>query len=103
MSVVTAERGGTIRESLAIGKAYAEARKHHGESQLLDAMVASPPALDPARAGMGGKPSAIASRPPSRRSGRRSAVPADRRGCSGANGAGSTNSGAAIGSAASDR
>lgn len=56
MSVVTAERGGTIRESLAIGKAYAEARKHHGESQLLDAMVASPPALDPARAGMGGKP-----------------------------------------------
>ena len=48
MRVVTAERGGTIRESIALGKTYAEARKEHGDSELLDAVVASPPALDPA-------------------------------------------------------
>ena len=46
MRVVTAGRGGTIRESLAIGQVYAEARKGQGESELLDEMVASPPALD---------------------------------------------------------
>ena len=49
MSVVAAERGGTIRESLAIGKAYAAARQQHGESALLDEIVSSPPALDPNR------------------------------------------------------
>ena len=48
MQVVAAERGGTIRESLAFGRTYAEARKHHGESPLLDELVASPPAIDPA-------------------------------------------------------
>ena len=47
MSVVAAERGGTIRESLAIGKAYAAARQDHGESPLLDEIASSPPALDP--------------------------------------------------------
>jgi hypothetical protein len=55
MRVVTAGRGGTIRESLAMAKVYAEARKSHGQSELLDALVASPPALDPQRIqGMGG-------------------------------------------------
>ena len=49
MRVVAAERGGTIRESLAIGKAYAAARQQHGESALLDEIVSSPPALDPGR------------------------------------------------------
>jgi hypothetical protein len=49
MSVVTAERGGTFKESLAVGRTYAEARQHHGESALLDELVASPPALDPAK------------------------------------------------------
>lgn len=47
LSVVAAERGGTIRESLAIGKAYAAARQQHGENPLLDEIVSSPPALDP--------------------------------------------------------
>jgi len=46
MRVVTAARGGTIRESLAIAKVYAEARRHHGESELLDTLVSSPPAVD---------------------------------------------------------
>ena len=49
MSVVTAERGGTLKESLAVGRTYAEARQRHAESPLLDALVASPPAMDPAR------------------------------------------------------
>jgi hypothetical protein len=49
MRVITAHRGGTIRESLAMGQVYAEARRRHGESELLDALVSSPPALDQER------------------------------------------------------
>jgi hypothetical protein len=49
MRVVTARRGGTIRESLAIGQTYARARRQHGESDLLDDLVSSPPAMDPSR------------------------------------------------------
>jgi len=47
MRVVTAARGGTIRESLAMGQTYAKARQEHGESELLDEIVSSPPAIDP--------------------------------------------------------
>ena len=47
MGVLRAGRGGTIRESLAMGKVYAEARRQAGDSELLDALVASPPAFDP--------------------------------------------------------
>jgi hypothetical protein len=49
LRVVAADRGGTIRESLAIGKVYSEARRAQGESHLLDELVASPPAVDPQR------------------------------------------------------
>jgi hypothetical protein len=49
LRVVAAERGGTIRESLAIGKVYAAARQEHGDSELLDQLVATPPAVDPQR------------------------------------------------------
>ena len=35
MIVLAAERGGTFRETVAIAKAYVEARKHHGESEIL--------------------------------------------------------------------
>ena len=49
MRVVAASRGGTIRESLAVGQTYAEARKQHGDSELLDDLVASPPAMDQER------------------------------------------------------
>src|SRR3954470_19935081 len=49
MAVVTAERGGTLRESVAVARAYTDARQHQGESALLDEIVASPPAIDPAR------------------------------------------------------
>lgn len=54
MRVVTAGRGGTIRESMAMGKVYAAARQEQGDSELLDALVASPPAMDPARVGSSG-------------------------------------------------
>ena len=46
MIVITAGRGGTIRETLAIGKAYAEARQQHGRSELLDDIVAAKPEID---------------------------------------------------------
>jgi len=49
MRVITADRGGTIRESLAMGQVYAQARQQQGASELLDELVASPPAVDPAK------------------------------------------------------
>lgn len=55
MRVIHADHGGTIRESLAMGRVYQEARDRHGASQLLDEIVASPPALDPERLGVGGQ------------------------------------------------
>jgi hypothetical protein len=54
MRVVGAGRGGTIRESLAIGKVYAAGRKTQGESELLDQLVSSPPAIDPQKLQAGG-------------------------------------------------
>jgi hypothetical protein len=49
MMVVTASRGGTFRETFAIGKAYAEARKQHGASELLDEIVTAKPEVDHTR------------------------------------------------------
>ena len=45
MVALTAEKGGTFRETWAMAKEYAEARKEHGESELLDALVAEKPDL----------------------------------------------------------
>jgi len=47
--VVTAQRGGSFRESIAMAKAYIEARQHHGESELLDEIVAARPERDHTR------------------------------------------------------
>jgi len=47
--VVTAARGGMFRESIAMSKAYAEARAQHGASELLDEIVAAKPHLDHTR------------------------------------------------------
>jgi hypothetical protein len=47
--VITADRGGTIRETLAMGQVYAQARQRHGESEFLDELVSSPPAVDQGR------------------------------------------------------
>ncbi len=60
MRVVTAGRGGTIRESMAMGKVYAAARQEQGESELLDDLVSSPPAMDPKRIGSTGDVKGVA-------------------------------------------
>ena len=49
MIVVTAQRGGSIRETIAMAKAYAEARRHHGASELLDEIVSAKPEMDHTR------------------------------------------------------
>lgn len=49
MIVLTAARGGTFKETFAIGKAYAEARQRHGESELLDEIVSAKPEIDHTR------------------------------------------------------
>ena len=49
MIVVTAERGGTFRESISMAKAYTGARAEHGESQLLDEIAATKPEIDRTR------------------------------------------------------
>ncbi len=46
MLVITAARGGMFRESFAMSKAYTEARAQHGESELLDEIVAAKPETD---------------------------------------------------------
>jgi len=49
MIVVTAARGGMFRETVAMSKAYAEARAEHGDSELLDEIVAAKPKMDHTR------------------------------------------------------
>jgi len=49
MIVVTAQRGGTFRETISIAKSYMEARKQHGESELLDEIVSAKPEIDHTR------------------------------------------------------
>ena len=51
MLVITAQRGGTLRETISMAKAYAEARQQHGQSELLDAIVAAKPEIDHTRYG----------------------------------------------------
>lgn len=46
MIVIAASHGGTFRETIAMSKAYAEARAQHGESELLDEIVAEKPRLE---------------------------------------------------------
>jgi hypothetical protein len=50
MIVSTAERGGAFREAFAIAKSFAEARKEHGDSALLDEIVSARPEMDRTRA-----------------------------------------------------
>jgi hypothetical protein len=46
MIVSTAQRGGSFREAFAMAKAFAEARQDHGDSALLDELVAAKPEMD---------------------------------------------------------
>ena len=54
LRVVTASRGGKLRESVAMAKEYTKARGQQGQSELLDEIVASPPTVDASRAPEGG-------------------------------------------------
>jgi hypothetical protein len=49
LRVIAADRGGTLRESMAMGRVYQEARARQGASPLLDELIKSPPAIDPER------------------------------------------------------
>ena len=49
MIVFTAGHGGMVRETIAMSKAYVEARAQHGESELLDEIVAEKPHVDHTR------------------------------------------------------
>jgi hypothetical protein len=49
MIVITAQRGGMLRETVSMAKAYVEARQQHGQSELLDEIVAVKPKLDHTR------------------------------------------------------
>ena len=46
MIVITADKGGMMRETFEMAKVYAEARKQHGESELLDEVVSARPERD---------------------------------------------------------
>jgi hypothetical protein len=49
--VIMADRGGTVRETFSMARAYAEARQEHGRSELLDEIVAAKPEIDRSRSG----------------------------------------------------
>jgi hypothetical protein len=51
LTVLTAQRGGTFRETFAMAKAYTEARRQHGASELLDELVGAKPEVDHTRHG----------------------------------------------------
>jgi len=51
MIVLTADSGGTFRETFALARAYTDARKEHGESELLDELVSAKPEYDRHRYG----------------------------------------------------
>ena len=43
MIVLVSSKGGSFRETWALAKTFAEARKGHGDSELLDALIADKP------------------------------------------------------------
>ena len=45
--VITSQRGGTVRETLAMAKVYTEAQKTHASGDLVGELVTSAPNLDP--------------------------------------------------------
>jgi len=49
MIVITAQRGGTFRETFSMAKAYGEARQQHGDSELLDEIASTKPEIDHTR------------------------------------------------------
>ena len=51
MVVMESDRGGVIRESFSMAKAYTDARREHGSSRLLDDVVSEKPEVDRTRFG----------------------------------------------------
>jgi hypothetical protein len=51
MLVMESDRGGVVRESFSMAKAYTDARKEHGASTLLDDIVSEKPEVDRTRFG----------------------------------------------------
>lgn len=49
MLVMAAQRGGMWRETVSMAKAYTDARQQHGQSELLDEIVAAKPKVDHTR------------------------------------------------------
>jgi len=49
--VILSDRGGSIRETFSMAKAYTDARQQHGDSELLDEVVSAKPEMDRTRAG----------------------------------------------------
>jgi hypothetical protein len=49
--VITAQRGGLFRETLALTRAYVDLHKEHGQSELIDELVSARPDLDHTRYG----------------------------------------------------
>lgn len=49
MLVIQSDRGGAIRETFSMAKAYTDARKEHGASRLLDDIVSEKPEVDRTR------------------------------------------------------
>ena len=49
MLVIQADRGGTFKETFSMAKAYTEARRDHGATQLLDDIAAEKPEVDRTR------------------------------------------------------
>jgi hypothetical protein len=47
--VITAAHGGSFRETVAVSKAYVEARKQPGETELVDEIISAKPAMDHTR------------------------------------------------------
>lgn len=51
LRVMAAERGGTLRETVSMAKAYVDTRQQQGTSELLDEIVSSQPHVDPQEVG----------------------------------------------------
>jgi len=51
MIVIAAERGGTLRESIEMSRAYTDARQAQPGGELIDELLQSPPSIDPGRFG----------------------------------------------------
>jgi hypothetical protein len=49
--VILSDRGGSVRETFSMAKAYTDARRQTGDSELLDEVVAAKPEMDRSRAG----------------------------------------------------